>query len=129
MGPSLSPVSCEPWLGARGSCRLETGTARPPGSVTGPPLCQSQGGEEVREVLTASSHHVPLPRAQAEGREDAAYFESLSAFVSKVRGERFGWEQARDMTFKDIAKNVEAYHNMLTRRARASEALEPEQKA
>lgn len=28
-------------------------------------------------------------------------------FVSKVRGETFTWEQARDMTFKDIAKNVE----------------------
>ena len=54
-------------------------------------------------------------RVQEDGREDAAYFESLSAFVSKVRGEHFGWEQARDMTFKDIAKNVEAYHNMLTR--------------
>lgn len=27
--------------------------------------------------------------------------------MSKVRGEPFTWEQARDMTFKDIAKNVE----------------------
>ena len=52
---------------------------------------------------------------QEEGKEDAAYFESLSLFVSKVRREPFSWEQARDMTFKDIAKNVEAYHNMLTR--------------
>ena len=58
---------------------------------------------------------LPWRRAQADGREDAAYFEALSAFVSKVRGEHFGWERARDMTFKDIAKNVEAYHNMLTR--------------
>ena len=48
-------------------------------------------------------------------KEDAAYFESLSVFVSKVRGEHFSWEQARDMTFKDIAKNVEMYHAMLSR--------------
>ncbi len=48
-------------------------------------------------------------------KEDAAYFESLSTFVSKVRGEHFSWEQARDMTFKDIAKNVEMYHAMLQR--------------
>ncbi len=45
--------------------------------------------------------------AQEDGKEDAAYFDSLSAFVSKVRGNTFTWEQARDMTFKDIAKNVE----------------------
>jgi hypothetical protein len=57
---------------------------------------------------------------QEDGKEDAAYFESLSLFVSKVRGEAFSWEQARDMTFKDIAKNVEAYHNMLTRCAFSS---------
>ncbi|BDA46846.1 hypothetical protein COCOBI_09-2990 [Coccomyxa sp. Obi] len=49
------------------------------------------------------------------GKDDAQYFESLSVFVSKVRGETFTWEQARDMTFKDIAKNVEMYHNMLSR--------------
>ena len=48
-------------------------------------------------------------------KEDAAYFESLSIFVSKVRGEHFSWEQARDMTFKDIAKNVEMYHATLQR--------------
>ncbi|CAL5224339.1 g7011 [Coccomyxa viridis] len=48
-------------------------------------------------------------------KDDAAYFESLSFFVSKVRGEHFSWEQARDMTFKDIAKNVEMYHAMLSR--------------
>ena len=42
-----------------------------------------------------------------EGKDDTQYFESLSVFVSKVRGETFSWEQARDMTFKDIAKNVE----------------------
>lgn len=42
-----------------------------------------------------------------ETKDDAPYFESLSMFVSKVRGETFTWEQARDMTFKDIAKNVE----------------------
>ena len=35
--------------------------------------------------------------------------------MSKVRGEHFSWEQARDMTFKDIAKNVEMYHAMLQR--------------
>ena len=34
---------------------------------------------------------------------------------AQVRGERFSWEQARDMTFKDIAKNVEMYHAMLSR--------------
>ena len=48
-------------------------------------------------------------------KEDAAYFESLSVFVSKVREEHFSWEQARDMTFKDIAKYVEMYHAMLSR--------------
>ena len=79
-------------------------------SQGGPTSCSFQGGAG-DGIFTPCL----LPSAQAEGREDAAYFESLSAFVSKVRGERFGWEQARDMTFKDIAKNVEAYHNMLTR--------------
>ena len=34
---------------------------------------------------------------------------------AQVRGEHFSWEQARDMTFKDIAKNVEMYHAMLSR--------------
>ncbi|EIE19796.1 hypothetical protein COCSUDRAFT_67803 [Coccomyxa subellipsoidea C-169] len=60
----------------------------------------------------------PSPSPQGQGEEtkdDAPYFESLSMFVSKVRGETFTWEQARDMTFKDIAKNVEMYHSMLSR--------------
>ncbi|CAK0785506.1 hypothetical protein CVIRNUC_008716 [Coccomyxa viridis] len=55
------------------------------------------------------------PQDPSNPKEDAAYFESLSVFVTKVRGERFSWEQARDMTFKDIAKNVEMYHAMLSR--------------
>ncbi len=39
--------------------------------------------------------------------EDAAYFDSLSAFVGKVRGEPFPREAAHNMTFKDVARNVE----------------------
>ena len=61
-------------------------------------------------------HHCLVCAQEASNpKDDAAYFESLSFFVSKVRGEHFSWEQARDMTFKDIAKNVEMYHAMLSR--------------
>ncbi|KAK9840617.1 hypothetical protein WJX81_004612 [Elliptochloris bilobata] len=45
--------------------------------------------------------------------EDAPYFDSLSAFVSKVRGEPFPREAAHNMTFKDVARNVEMYHTKL----------------
>lgn len=53
-----------------------------------------------------SNHDPPLVWQSAED-EDAAYFESLSAFVSKVRGEPFPRTAAHNMTFKDVARNVE----------------------
>lgn len=54
-----------------------------------------------------NKHYVHGQAPGEEVKDDSQYFESLSVFVSKVRGEAFTWEQARDMTFKDIAKNVE----------------------
>ena len=39
--------------------------------------------------------------------EDAACFDNLCAFVGKVRGEPFPREAAHNMTFKDVARNVE----------------------
>ncbi|CAL8471464.1 g11006 [Coccomyxa elongata] len=73
------------------------------------------------EATAARAKDPPAPSSTPQGqageevKDDSQYFESLSVFVSKVRGESFTWEQARDMTFKDIAKNVEMYHNMLSR--------------
>ena len=64
---------------------------------------------------TATENLLVCVQEASNPKDDAAYFESLSFFVSKVRGEHFSWEQARDMTFKDIAKNVEMYHAMLSR--------------
>ena len=39
--------------------------------------------------------------------EEEAYFQSLANFVGKVRGELFSPVRARELTFKDVAQNVE----------------------
>lgn len=56
-----------------------------------------------------------LPVHTQKSKDNAACSEILSVFVSKLHGERFSWEQARDMTFGDIAKNIPMYHAMLSR--------------
>ena len=65
------------------------------------------------EMMTISIACLYL--AQAEGKEDMAHLEIFSAFMSKVHGEHFGWEQACDMTCMDIAATMQAFHNMLIR--------------